>query len=189
MNKYIYSPIEVKHFLNQRSSFDISLKPLSLRKISASFVGELKSDRQHMCNIFENLENSLIKTVRNRWDISALPVSPKELFDIYSDSIFVLIGRGNVSLDCFRIYEAVVCGALPIIVGSQKEIHNVFFYNNSPPFLFFDSWEIAIEECKILMRDRKKLDEKQEIITQWWRTTILNLQNKVNSVLVLSCKI
>lgn len=179
----------VKHFLNQRSSLDIPLKLISQRNISASFVGEVKSDRQQMCDLFENLENSLIKNVRNRWDISSLPVSPKELFDIYSDSIFVLIGRGNVSLDCFRIYEAVVCGALPVIVGSTKEIYDVFYYNGlHPPFLFFSSWEKAFDECKLLLRNKRKLNEKQSDIKQWWITVMSKLRNKIKNILMLSCK-
>lgn len=170
----------VKHFLNQRSSLDIEIKPIAERKITASFVGEMKSDREHMCNLFENLGNTLIKKVRNRWDISSLPVSPNELFEIYSDSVFVLIGRGNVSLDCFRIYEALVCGALPVIVGSEKEISDVFYYDGLiPPFLFFDTWEQAFEECKKMLQNTSLLQEKQQSIKQWWRTVITKIRSKV----------
>ena len=179
----------VKHFLNQRSSLDIEFKSMAQRKITASFVGEMKSDRQHMCDLFENLENSLIKKVRNRWDISSLPVSPKELFEIYSDSVFVLIGRGNVSLDCFRIYEAVVAGALPVIVGSEKEFENVFYYDGfKPPFLFFVSWEQAFEECKIMLQNTRLLCEKQQSIKQWWTTTITKIQKKIKDTLDNTCK-
>ena len=40
--------------------------------------------------------------------------------NIYSQSIFVFNGRGNVFLDCFRLYEAIIAGAIPVIVGEKE---------------------------------------------------------------------
>ncbi len=36
------------------------------------------------------------------------------MFEKYKEAKFVLSGRGQLNLDCFRIYEAIIAGALPV---------------------------------------------------------------------------
>ncbi len=58
------------------------------------------------------------------------------MFDVYNDSIFIPNGRGNFTLDCFRIYEAILSGCIPVIVGKNEELDTIFYYNNDkPPFI------------------------------------------------------
>ena len=44
----------------------------------------------------------------------------------YRSAYFVPIGRGFVSLDCFRVYEACASGAVPIVVGPLDELIETF---------------------------------------------------------------
>jgi len=154
------------------------------RKISASFVGQLKSDRHEMCSIFINMKNNMIVPVDNNWNIQKLQFLPADLFKLYSDSIFVLIGRGNISLDCFRIYEAIVAGAIPVIVGDNKEISDTFAYNGyKPKFIQADTWNNAYNICAELLLDKDALQTFQDANITWWNFQIEFIRNKICDLL------
>jgi hypothetical protein len=175
----------VTNYLNNNSSNNISKKPICDRTINASFIGTPKSDRVHMSNIFnKNMKNTKIIFVNNNWDIPNLPYSPQDCFDTYNDSIFVLCGRGNSNLDCFRIYEAIVAGAIPITIGSKEEINITFNYNNNlMPILFFDTWEIAVLECNKLLHEPQKLIDIQKNISSWWINQHDQMKSLIRSVI------
>ena len=103
--------------------------------------------------------------------------SPPELFSIYNDSIFVINGKGNFSIDCFRIYEAVVSGSIPIIVGEKNELKRVFFFNDNtlPPFIFADNWSDAVTICKNLLEDKTQLQNIQDANINWWKNKITEI--------------
>jgi hypothetical protein len=171
----------VKNFLKQQRSSEIIKKPMNEREINASFVGTLKSDRGHMKKVFENnMSRTYINFVTNNWDFNNLPIPPEDMYNIYSNSVFVINGRGNSNLDCFRIYEAVVCGAIPVIVGNINEITTTFNYNNNiPPFIFADTWENAVSHCNNLLNDIDKLQELQNNMLLWWNNITKNINNQL----------
>jgi hypothetical protein len=172
----------VTNFLPSNSNIVITdkciLNPMNKRKINCSFIGTRKSDRQHMCSVFEkNMDNTIIVFVNNNWNIENLPITPNKLFTLYNNSIFTIIGRGNVSLDCFRIYEAVVAGSIPVIVGEKSEIDTTFFYGgNIPPFVYSDTWENAVSFCNNLLVEPELLQEKQDKILEWWNNQITDIK-------------
>ena len=171
----------VKNFLNQKQSLNIIKNKMNQREINASFIGVSKSDRPTMKYIFENkMDKTNIKFVDNNWDINNMPYSQNDMFNIYNNSIFVINGRGNSTLDCFRIYEAVVAGAIPVIVGNISEISVTFNYNNNiPPFIFANTWDDAVILCNKLLNDLNNLQELQDKIFDWWK----NLLNNLNSII------
>jgi len=173
-----------KYFLNGNRSSSIQTKKISERKINVSFIGTMKSDRYHMKNVFEkNVKTTNIIFTYNNWDINNLPYSPEKCFNIYNNSIFVICGRGNCSLDCFRIYEAIVAGSIPIIVGPLDEIKNTFNYNgNLPPFIYDESWENVVTKCNIFLDDREKLNKIQEELLTWWGNQILFIHNLITKI-------
>ena len=170
-----------KYYLDNTNRLSIKYKQINERDINCSFIGAEKSDRTIMSNIFKsNIEKTKIIFINNNWDINNLPYSPKECFDTYSNSIFVIIGRGNVSLDCFRIYEAIVAGAIPVVVGDINEIEITFNYNNNiPPFIYEDSWENAAIKCNNLLKDFNKLQLMQNDLMLWWNNTISFIRNLI----------
>jgi hypothetical protein len=170
-----------KFFLNNTKSIDIKTKKINQRTINCSFIGTPKSDRIQMTNIFKNnMKNTNFIFVNNNWDINNLPYSPQKCFEIYNNSIFVICGRGNASLDCFRIYETIVAGAIPVIVGSNKEIENTFNYNNNiPPFIYENSWERVVIKCNDLLNNYEKLQEIQNNLLLWWNNQILLINNLI----------
>jgi hypothetical protein len=169
----------VSNFLDYKSF----IKKMNQRSINCSFIGEQKSDRLEMYNTFKkNMTNTKIEFTNNSWNLENLKWTPHQLFELYNDSIFVINGRGNCSLDCFRIYESINAGAIPVIVGDPKEIKNTFYYNdNVPPLLFFNSWQEAVTNCNNLLEKFDRLQEIQNNLQLWWKNILENMKLKINS--------
>ena len=179
----------IKYYLSTQStqsSIDINIPEIKNRHYECSFIGTIKSDRINMCNLFKtNFKKTIIKTGNTDWsDPLKQQTSPEELFNIYSNSIFVINGRGNISLDCFRIYEAIVAGSIPVIVGNTDEIKITFNYNNcQPKMVIGNSWQNAVDICKDLLKQPEKLQEMQNFNKNWWKLQIYDIQNKINNIL------
>jgi hypothetical protein len=81
-------------------------------------------------------------------------------------------------LDCGRIAEAAVCGAVPVIVGAAAEVDGAFRGwaegLPDPPWLFFESWAAAAEGMAALYAPaaRPALLARQEAVVGWWRTAV-----------------
>ena len=176
----------VKNFLKGKCSNNIKLKKISERKYNVSFVGEIKQDRKEMCDIFEEiLDKTHIITTKTSWNnINKLKITPEELHNIYNDSIFVISGRGNYSLDCFRIYESIISGAIPVTIGTEEEIKNTFSYGNDQlPLLYFPNWQEAAIFCKKSLDNKENLQKLQDKLILWYRRQINKIQTKLKETL------
>lgn len=175
----------VTNFLSKKNSIEILHKTPQHRGYEFSFVGQLKSDRSMMIEkINKNFNKTKIITVNTIWVLDQLQIKPEELHEIYEDTIFVAIGKGGITLECFRIYEAVVSGAIPVIVSSDLDELKTFFCfnNNFPPFLFFKSWDDAVYNCKELLKNPTELQNLQIKNLFWWKTMIENIQTKIQKL-------
>lgn len=141
------------------------------RLYSWSWVGDLKNDRYDMLMAFSNIP-------KHSYSISKF-VSKDEMVDKYLNSIFVPCGRGNSTLDCYRLYEASMCGAIPCVVGSMSEIENTFKYEKNPPWIFGSSWNDVIHDCKMLLHDFDNLQNIQNKILNWWKNRIMDITDKI----------
>ena len=188
----------VVNYINQNIAGET--KKISERKYNFGFVGQIvkKQERREMLLQFLKLSgvggrecviNSLEPFQRsslnlpenmNPWRVEKLQIQPRELYLLYEDCIFVPIGRGYISLDCFRIYEAVVAGAIPVIVGSESEINRTVDYNgNKPPFLFFRSWPEAAEKCLEMLNNIENLQKRQRNLFIWWKDIMDKIRQKI----------
>lgn len=176
------------NYLSENHKFEsIQNKLFSIdnRNIDCSFVGEIKSDRQHMLDIFNNskLKCNFVNG-KNSWNEMNQIIKPNNLFDIYNNSIFVLIGRGNISLNCFRIYEAITAGAIPLLVGEKTEIINTFNFNGDKPYLIYDNtWELVLNKCLLLLNNKQMLQQIQKININWWINKVKYINNLVEKAL------
>lgn len=148
-------------------------KFISDKKYDWAFVGKIKEDREKMINIFSKFSNHYIST----------EICSEEMCKIYSQSYFVPCGRGNSSLDCFRLYEASMNGAIPVVVGSKEELEYTFKYEENPPWIFADTWESALHKCNHLLEDKKFLEEMSDNVLNWWCNRITKIRKKVLEVL------
>lgn len=158
-------------------STDIPIKPISQRQYTWSFIGNNKSDREHMLKTFDT------ELDRGKTYVSVNEhISPDTMYAIYQDSIFVPVGRGNVSLDCFRVYEAIIAGALPVVVGLEDEINHVFMFNGARlPILYAKTWQEAAAKCNALLDNEGKLLEMIERAVEWYKIKVFDLQVKIRN--------
>ena len=156
-------------------SLFVNSKPLQDRKYVWSFIGNMKQDRAEMLTVFES------KFPNYFCDNG---ISPKDMYDIYRDSIFVVNGRGNVSLDCFRLYEAIIAGAIPVLVGDKAEIDHVFYFNGDKPeyWIIADNWEEAAVKCKDLLMDSDLLIKYMQGNIKWFKKKVINIQTIIKAV-------
>jgi hypothetical protein len=108
-------------------------------------------------------------------------IKPSDMYDIYKKTIFVPIGRGNSSLDCFRLYEAIVAGAIPVVVGDINEINITFNFNNSiPNIIIGQNWDSVVLLCENLYMNKDKLQDMINFNTKWWNLQTINIVEKIN---------
>ena len=183
---YVYPPNSIQIPLGYASGYNKTalVKPMVERMYKAAFIGELKSDRFEMLDVFEQgfvKDELFFRATRNGWELQKLQYSPAATNEVYGDSIFVPIGRGNQSLDCFRLYEAIVSGAIPVIVGDINEINMAFQYDgNMPSFLYAPTWTDAASACKQMIKTNFPLliaIQKHNI--DWWNVQVQTIRHLI----------
>jgi len=160
---------------NKENALDYKVKPIRERKYKWSFVGNMKKqNRLELINKFSKKIST--NFIGNN-------IAPSSMRDIYNDSIFVPNGIGNVVIDCFRIYEAILCGSIPIIVCQEKEFNDTFYYNNDiPPFIFEKTWDDAVNKCEYLLNNIQEIENIQEKNYEWLKKKIKSIQEIVYSI-------
>lgn len=143
------------------------------RTYTWSFFGGIKSDRELMLSTFKKIPNGTYGSTN----------TINDTIEYYMNSIFVPCGRGNQSLDCFRMYEASVSGAIPVIVGTNEEIQTTFRYENNPPWIFANTWEDAVDKCSTLLINTDELNDMQSKLNVWWNTRISSVKQKIQEIL------
>lgn len=171
----------VSGFLQNKSFINIYHSD-HIKKHDFAFVGELKNDRQYMLDKFsKNFKNNVIHLIRTNWsNPNNQTIKPYELFDLYKESLFVPIGRGNISLDCFRIYEAIVAGAIPVICGTNEEIQMTFnFHEKIPNIIVADTWDEAVMISQKYYADKEKLNKIISSNYSWFHNQVSYISKKV----------
>ena len=165
----------MKNIFFQKESLEISVKPIKDRLLTWSFCGTVNKDRDEMLTVFKKW----LPTHAHRFNLP-----PQDMFDIYKNSIFVPNGRGATSLDCFRLYEAILAGAIPVAVGSEEELNTTFSYNGDRPFFVFaKDWIEAVKLCTTLLKSPDLLQKLQEELIAWWKRHILEIREHVSLAL------
>ena len=156
------------NMFNNKNALNLKLKPILERDYKWSFIGNIKSDRLELIDKFSKKINN--NFVGNN-------IKPSDMFDIYNNSIFIPNGRGNVTIDCFRIYEAILSGSIPIIVSEKSEFNDTFYYNNDiPPFILEKTWDDAVNKCEYLLNNIEELQNIQKKNYEWLQQKIKSIQ-------------
>lgn len=139
------------------------------KKLNWSFFGAIKADRQEMIDEFRKLTPNFVGN----------STSKEIMCKIYAKSFFVPCGRGNCSLNCFRLYEASMNGAIPIIVGPREEIDFTFMYEENPPWIFAETWSEALNKSKIML----DCGVNPNNVLVWWDKRIQSIRTKITEIL------
>jgi len=172
----VYIPLGYHCDMLSQKSTEIEHIPASKRPIGWSFIGEVRENRKLMISFFKKINIGLPFCIKNG-------ISPSEMFSVYAYSVFVPSERGYITLDCFRIYEACIAGAIPVVVGNQQEVTSTFAKEDNPPWIFATNWRTAAMICVTLIRNKEQLDQKQKEVIQWWKKRVESIQTKFSLVL------
>lgn len=164
-------------YMNKK--IDIDLDTIINNKVyDFSFVGEIKRDRELMINTFKkHFIKNFISMGNTDWDnITNLRIIPSEVYKIYQKSFFIPIGRGNYSYDCFRFYEAIMSNSIPVLVGDIDKINKAYEFNGEQPmYIVSNTWEVACEICKNILKNKKMLKYILIFNNNWW----CNINNRI----------
>eukprot|EP00928_Gymnodinium_smaydae_P064943 TRINITY_DN48161_c0_g1_i1.p2 TRINITY_DN48161_c0_g1~~TRINITY_DN48161_c0_g1_i1.p2 ORF type:complete len:141 (+),score=33.06 TRINITY_DN48161_c0_g1_i1:892-1314(+) len=133
--------------------------------------------------MLQSMENVLGSGVREDG------MDAQHMFEKYQDAKIVPVGRGWVNLDCFRIYESAIAGAVPIVVGSQKELAATFSTRyDKDGIIFAENWQAAASDAKQLLADAKQFDARRQHVVDWYCTWLGDAKAVIKEALGSSVK-
>lgn len=161
------------------------------RKYNWSFAGTAKkSGRRKTISKLEELTPYHLHDI-SFWDAPE-SLSTTDYRDLMLDSHFIPSFRGNFNLECYRTYEALEAGAIPII---QKFSHlqdydlYKFWYGEDHPLISVGDigFEWPKAECsheayeliKYYTSNQKQLEELRHKNISWWNGYKKHLQEKI----------
>ena len=149
-----------------------SVKPPKQRKYDWAFIGELKHDRAYAIRMFKEL-----------WKDSVYfegKASRVEMSTVYKDARFVIAPRGNVTMMTCRMFEAITCGAIPVIACSKEEMEPTFnFGGRTPQFVYARTWEDAVDACRSI----QNLDDMQQKCVNWYKSIHDSIRTEIQYAL------
>jgi hypothetical protein len=153
--------------------YQTRIKNLNLdRSIDVNFVGQVKSDRHEMLSVFSSVEKKYFYLTRMWGDPNGLNV--EQFSQVLSSSKYTLCPRGWISLDSFRLNEALECGSIPVSILDYDGSDYFYKIYGEHPFIIGKDWQDAYHRMTTCDRDLKLLE-----INKWWIDFKQNLKNKI----------
>lgn len=105
--------------------------------------------------------------------LSRLHLQPPQYVEILLNSTFTLSPQGH-NAECFRIYEAIEAGSIPIIVLGEEyynhpcknSLHRLI--NSGFPAVFLDKWDDLFPTLDLMMQNTIEIDKRQRTLIQWY---------------------
>jgi hypothetical protein len=153
------------------------------RKYIWSFVGSIRNERKQMIEEMKKVSDSyFIHSTSGFNTQDCLPTN--EYFDILYQSFFIPCGIGNSSVDTFRVYEALECGCIPIVL--KNSIYQPYSYwekifpNETLPFIIIEEW-FQIKDAIQPFLENIKIKQKQ--VYYWYKVYKSKLKQKIQQSL------
>ena len=143
MTGMLRSPVDnQQHYASTAYTLWSLSVPTVRRKYKWAFIGTIKRDRSYAVSTFTTWTSA-------PHFLSNKTVSPWDMGQIYNNTVFVIVGAGWISLDCLRIYESIIAGAIPLVVGTPDQISHLFHFNGDVmPLLMADTWDKMLVICR-----------------------------------------
>jgi hypothetical protein len=154
------------------------------RKCSFAFLGTMKNDREtEMLPALDELPSP--KIIRKTKSFAAA-TKYFGVFTtiIYKNAVFVPNPMGNWNPECFRLYDALEWGCIPLmkrysISRYHAGYHDALFGRH--PIPSFGEWRGAVDFARELLADRAALNNIQAEINGWWQGYKSKLKNTIAS--------
>jgi hypothetical protein len=157
-------------------------RPSSERKCTFAFLGTLKNERMtDMLVAFERLTGPHVVRTTNSF-AAATSRFDRTTVTIYRNAIFVPNPKGNWNPECFRLYDCLEWGCIPLTKRyHDSSYHHAYFDRllGRNPLPIFETWNEAVDFAQDLLLDPRKLDQLQQELIDWWRDLKLRLQSDI----------
>ncbi len=101
-------------------------------------------------------------------------LSAKEYTDIMLNSMFVPCPAG-MNHETFRLYEALECGAIPLVIKTTENERWFSWISNKIPLLPIRDWNDAVRLMMTLMSNQRRIEVyRDELLKGWskWKTEV-----------------
>jgi hypothetical protein len=140
-----------------------SSKNVRERRFSWAFLGEVKNEsRRNMVRGLETVRGESFLHTTSGWN-AADARRGTAYSDVLADSIFAPTPPANVHLECYRTYEALECGAIPVV---DTDYYSTEF--GAPFPVVQPTWGDAPEILNRLLGDRGALERLDMQCREWW---------------------
>ena len=167
-----------KHLEELRNNQSQSSFVLSNRRyaFNAIFSESTSKSRRHLAKILRNQTDSMNTFVKiaTKWTGNVNSPHSDQLgtdqyMKVLLNSIFTLAPAGH-NPECFRLYEAVESGSIPIVV--QTEHHackDSLHYWRDSPIIFLQKWDDLFPTIENLLEDMAALNQRQADLQKWYK--------------------
>jgi hypothetical protein len=154
-----------------------SRKSLRERSFSWAFLGELKNEsRRQMVRHLEAVRGERYLHATSAWE-SEDALGGEQYSDILADTVFAPSPPANVHVECYRTYEALACGAIPVV---DTDYYRSEF---AAPFPVVRSdWSDASEILNSFLDHTPALEQLDEQTRRWWSDAKQGYPEKIRSL-------
>jgi hypothetical protein len=146
------------------------------RKYIWSYVGERwDHNRNIMAGAMRTVPNGNLYVVHH----SGPRMSVVDMSRLYRESIFIPCPRGAISIDSFRVTEALEAGCIPIV---EKSDYWAKMHGPNPPLIQISNWQEAPIIINELIKDPNRLEMIRLSCKQWWEDRKLELTEQVEAI-------
>jgi hypothetical protein len=167
------------------------IKRATEREYVWSFLGQAsKASRPDMARALLEIEPHLFfstddvpgTAMFNRTDAGPRRYSPEEYTRILLESIFSPSPMGNVNIECYRVYEALECGSIPIV---EKRLTLDYYTKllGENPLPAVSSWAEARSFLRKMVASPGEMDRLQERCIAWWQRYKIEYSQRVGEFL------
>ena len=152
-----------------------------------SFLGQVKGKptRENMLAELKQVRGEHFIHITERWN-DKNQIDVKRYKEILSDSIFVPCPSGWAGdkglKDCFRLYEALEAGSIPIVEKDDFAYFDKFFPNH-PLLQAPDDWMSIGSDLESMLDEPQKLQKYNDELIKWWEDYKIDLKSKINNKL------
>jgi hypothetical protein len=144
------------------------------KSVNVNFIGQLKSDRNEMLINFNQIDSKFIHLTRMWNDPQGL--NTEQYSEVLSKSSFTLCPRGWISLDSFRINEALECKSIPVSILDNDGSDYFEKIYGKHPFIIGKDWSDSYD--KVISQN---IEEKSKEVIFWWNDFKNNLKIKLKN--------
>lgn len=147
------------------------------RNYFCSFVGQVQNPHRHACvEALKKIPDHFIKIADGFGGLNGLEY--QDYINILCQSKVVLCPSGSMCTDSFRVYEALECGALPIVEARSPRDDKHFDYwreVGAGILPCVHDWH----DVKYILENKELIERKTKECIEWWSNYKVELKNKL----------